>query len=142
VGSNVDGWCTKCKLVLAHTIEAAVGAEIIRVHCNTCNSKHAYRASPPGVKAELIKKPRAAKSSAAANKKLKAGMVKASDLGALMLNRNPASAKPYTVKGLFIQGDLLNHTLFGVGIVTLDKGDGKVEVLFETGAKTLVHARA
>ena len=42
VGDNIDGWCTRCKLVLTHTIEAVVGGKITRVHCNTCRGQHAY----------------------------------------------------------------------------------------------------
>src|SRR5262245_58672499 len=41
VGDYVDGWCTRCKLVLRHTIEAIAGGKISRVHCNTCQGQHA-----------------------------------------------------------------------------------------------------
>src|SRR5438876_4707928 len=47
-GGNVDSWCGKCKLVLAHTIEAMVGDKPVRVHCNTCKSQHSYKPNPPG----------------------------------------------------------------------------------------------
>src|SRR5262245_47418786 len=47
-GSTVDSWCTKCKLVLAHTVEAMVEGKITRVHCNTCRGQHAYRPEAPG----------------------------------------------------------------------------------------------
>ena len=46
-GSTVDSWCTKCKLVLAHTVEAMVEGKITRVHCNTCRGQHAYRPDAP-----------------------------------------------------------------------------------------------
>src|SRR5437868_8255247 len=47
-GGEVDSWCGKCKMVLAHTIEAMVGEKPARVHCNTCKSQHAYKAKAPG----------------------------------------------------------------------------------------------
>src|SRR5436190_4368870 len=48
LGGNIDSWCGKCKLVLAHTIEAMVGDKPARVHCNTCGSQHSYKPNPPG----------------------------------------------------------------------------------------------
>src|SRR5207253_4172029 len=33
VGKEIDGWCTRCKLVLTHTIEAVANGKITRVHC-------------------------------------------------------------------------------------------------------------
>src|SRR5213592_3205939 len=50
-GGNVDSWCGKCKLVLAHTIEAMVGEKPARVHCNTCNAQHTYKAQQPAAAA-------------------------------------------------------------------------------------------
>jgi hypothetical protein len=47
-GSEVDSWCTKCKLILAHTVEAMADGKITRVHCKTCRGQHAYRATAPG----------------------------------------------------------------------------------------------
>jgi hypothetical protein len=43
VGDNVDGYCTRCKIDLNHTIEALdAEGQIARVHCNTCGSQHNY----------------------------------------------------------------------------------------------------
>ena len=47
VGSNVDSWCGKCKLMLAHTVEAMVGAQPKRVNCNTCGA-HLGHVFPDG----------------------------------------------------------------------------------------------
>ena len=47
-GGNVDSWCGKCKLILAHTIEALVGDKPARVHCNTCKAQHSYKPYEPG----------------------------------------------------------------------------------------------
>src|SRR5438132_6192635 len=48
VGGSIDSWCGKCKMVLAHTIEAMVGEKPARVTCNTCKSQHTYKAQAPG----------------------------------------------------------------------------------------------
>jgi cytochrome c5 len=50
VGTNIDAWCTKCKLVLAHTIEAIAQDSIKRVSCNTCHGTHQYKSQAPGEK--------------------------------------------------------------------------------------------
>ena len=37
-GGEVDCFCTRCKMVLAHTILAMVGDRPARVKCNTCHT--------------------------------------------------------------------------------------------------------
>ena len=49
-------------------------------------------------------------------------------------------AKRYSPKDKYAAGDLVQHPNFGLGIATALK-DNKVEVLFEEGAKVLVHGR-
>jgi len=123
-GGTIDSWCGKCKMILAHTIEAMVGSKPVRVHCNTCQSQHAYKASEPG-KAT----PRAG--SAARPVRYKN----------LLSNSNPAEAKAYSPKDTYRAGDVLQHPMFGVGVTTAVKDVSKIEVLFEAGTKTLVHGR-
>lgn len=131
VGGNVDGWCTKCKLVLAHTIEVLVGSDIKRVCCNTCKGKHMHKAHPPGTKTASGKKP--ARFAAPA---------KPTSYAALLESHHDDQAVPYSFEAKFLMGTLLTHANFGVGIVMADKGGNKIEVLFPTGPKILVHARA
>lgn len=130
VGCDVDGWCTKCKLVLAHTIEVLVGSDIKRVCCNTCKGKHQYKAHPPGTKTASKKTPRFA------------AAPKATSYAALLESHHNDEAIDYSFQAKFLLGALLNHASFGVGIVTADRGGNKIEVLFPTGSKILVHARA
>src|SRR5438874_2877131 len=47
LGGTIDSWCGKCKMVLAHTIEAMVGDKPARVHCNTCQAQHTYKPKEP-----------------------------------------------------------------------------------------------
>lgn len=150
IGSNVDGWCTRCKLVLAHTVEAAVGETIKRVHCNTCHSKHTYRQYEPGTAPKVrttgasLGAKREAKpgSVRAARKKVGfPGVVRASDYDTLMKGRDLLMAARYSFRDRYGAGDVLTHIEFGIGVVTADKGSNKIEVLFQTGPKTLVHGR-
>ena len=43
-GSEIDAWCTKCRMDLMHRIVAMVQSAPKRVICLTCNSEHNYRA--------------------------------------------------------------------------------------------------
>jgi hypothetical protein len=134
-GGTVDSWCGKCKMMLAHTIEAMVGDKPARVNCNTCRSQHSYKANPPGessrptrVRAEGEKPVRQSKSGAKSYQ-------------SLLLAKNAAAAKTYSPTGTYEVGDVLDHHVFGRGIATAVRDGTKVEVLFESGSKTLIHSR-
>jgi len=149
VGGNIDGWCTRCKLILAHTIEAVVGDTIKRVHCNTCLSKHVYRAYEPGCAPKVMcSASLQSKASLPSNKKSSAkkktgvaGLVRASDFEAVMKGRDISLAKRYSFKDYYGTGDMVQHINFGLGIVTADKGANKIEVLFQEGPKVLIHGK-
>ena len=50
VGENIDAYCLKCKLVLAHLILFKVDGVVNRVQCKTCGAEHKYRETVPGAK--------------------------------------------------------------------------------------------
>jgi hypothetical protein len=138
IGSNVDSFCSKCKLTLAHTIEAVVEGAIKRVHCNTCKSKHAFRGD-----SSLKKATKSAKVGGSSPKrKGTSGLVRASDFVTLLKGRNPSNARQYSFSDRFQAGEVLSHNLFGIGVVTADKGADKIEVLFELGPRTLIHGKS
>jgi hypothetical protein len=136
VGTDVDGWCTRCKLILAHTIEATVGTKITRVHCNTCGSQHAYRSRPPGQRPQADGAPRGSRR---APRTTESATVQGYE--ALMRGRNAATARPYAAAERFVPAELISHPAFGVGLVTKVKEGNKIEVAFKDGPKVLVHAR-
>ncbi len=125
-GSTVDSWCGKCKMVLAHTVEAMVGDKPARVHCNTCDSQHNYKPNPPGT--------------AAGSTRTGTGKGRANKYQTLLKEKNTAG-KPYSPKDTYELGDVLEHPSFGRGIATAVKDGSKIEVLFETGSRLLVHGR-
>jgi hypothetical protein len=150
---DVDGWCTKCKLMLAHTIEAIAGGKITRVHCNTCRSQHAYRSRPPGTAAAGGATSGAARAAAhgptrsgtarRATRTTRAGKAapQAGDYPALMHGRDPSQARPYRLSEHFAAKDLIAHPTFGLGLVLSSKDGSKIEVLFPDGPKTLAQGR-
>jgi hypothetical protein len=123
IGGNIDSWCGKCKMMLAHTIEAMVGEKPARVSCNTCRSQHAFKAQPPGQGG--AKSPKRA----------------ANRYQSLLKAGESAVAKNYSPSSKYELGDVLEHPTFGRGVATAVKEGAKIEVLFETGSKTLVHGR-
>jgi len=135
VGGNVDSWCGKCGMMLAHTIEAMVEGKPARCHCNTCQSQHNYKPFAPG---EAPRQVRERESSGRTGPS--AGQAKASHYKDLMKGRELAMAKKYSPKDKYAPGDLVQHPNFGLGVATALK-DNKIEVLFEEGAKVLVHGR-
>ena len=136
-GSNIDSWCTKCKLVLAHTIEAVLGSLIKRVVCNTCKGKHQYKAHAPNAVVPSKTKYIAAKNTSKKSEQV----VKNSSYSKLIEERNNLEAINYSIKSKLIKGNLIKHQSFGLGVVIEDKEIYKIEVLFETGIKVLAHNR-
>lgn len=131
-GSNIDAWCTKCKLVLAHTIEAVAENVIKRVQCNTCRGKHQFKANVPGEKkVSLMVRPMSAPKSKS----------KANDYSKLLDGKDRSKAFGYNISRQFTKGDVINHATFGVGVVVDERDVTKIEVLFESGPKILIHAR-
>jgi hypothetical protein len=129
-GSIVDGWCTKCKLVLAHTVEAMVEGKITRVHCNTCNGQHAYRSKAPSVKA-----------AGGAKSKKADSPPKRSEYETLLRGRTGDKARTYATSERFAPGELIKHTSFGLGVVTGERDSVKIDVHFPDGPKVLLHGR-
>ncbi len=137
VGHDVDSWCTRCKLILAHTVEAMIGGKITRVHCNTCRSQHAYRPRPPGEPAAPSRADRPAVSRSA---RPTAAAARASEYATLLSGRDTSSARAYATADRFAPKELIVHPIFGLGIVMILKDRTKIDVLFQDGLKTLVHS--
>lgn len=135
-GGDVDSWCTKCKIMILHTIVAMVDDKPKKVQCNSCGSNHVYRADPPGTRRNATgKKTTRAKSASRA-------APKPDDYDTLMEGRDRSEARRYSPKLEFQKSELIIHPKFGLGIATMLKDQTKVEVLFPDGSKVLVHARA
>lgn len=141
VGKNVDSWCTRCRLVLAHTVESMVGTKITRVHCNTCRAQHAYRPHPPGTAAAVRQSRAGTATRTPGSPKSALAAPQAGQYDTLLKGRTAAAARRYSTSERFKAAELISHATFGLGVVTADKGAGKIEVLFPNGPKTLIHGR-
>jgi len=130
VGGDIDAWCSRCQLVLAHTIHAIVDGKIRRVHCNTCKQQHIFRAHGPGENAERR-----------ANSKVRPGARRVLGYEELLGGRSVRDARPYSTRERFEAGAVLAHPVFGLGVVTDTRDGRKIEVRFPEGARTLAQGR-
>lgn len=128
VGSEVDAYCTKCKLVLAHKVVAMATAKPRRVKCNTCGGEHNYRASKPAGKAAAKKK----STTKAAPRKTKQTWEE------IMQEASGKPHKAYSMSGSFGEGDWIEHSHFGLGCVQAFIPPNKISVRFADSTKTLI----
>jgi hypothetical protein len=136
-GSEVDSYCTKCKLDLNHRIISMDGDKVFKVECLTCRGHHRYRrpksAEPVArtVKravSERVPKPKAA------------DQLRKVWQDAIM-GRTAGDFVAYRIDQEFSAGQLVRHKKFGDGVVNEVVDPGKVEVLFEDGPRMLAQGR-
>lgn len=133
-GMEVDSRCLKCKLVTNHTIIAMVGDQIAKVQCNVCGSRHNFRPSAPAKTGRTSRRTVRKSASGSRQKADKAQLY----FEELMSGRDPAAAVPYDMNGLFQENDIVDHSHFGLGVVTATIPPNKIEVAFKEGSKILI----
>jgi hypothetical protein len=134
VGGEVDAFCTRCELTLAHTVHAVVAGRPVKVECNTCHGVHRYRG------ASSHAAPRAGGGGGAGRAQRARAEVVPFD--ALLAARRVGEARPYSVRRRYEVDDVLDHPTFGRGFVSGVRDGGKIEVTFRSDVKVLVHGRA
>jgi hypothetical protein len=151
-GGEIDAWCTKCRLDLTHRIIAMVGDTVKKVECKTCASHHLYR--PPKAErdrkaaARAVASPRAegkpaASGRGAGGERLTAAQRHERDVTAAwehaIAGRPSTAFKPYRITLVLSEGELIHHSKFGDGVVARVLDQGKVEILFKDGPRTMAH---
>lgn len=131
VGGEVDAFCTRCQLTLAHTVHAVVAGRPVKVECNTCHAVHRFR----GAVAGSSPRPRPGAGPARA----RAAVV---GFDELLASKNVAAARRYSPKQTYALDDVVDHPIFGRGFISSIRDGGKVEVTFRSDVKLLVHARS
>ena len=129
-GSDVDAYCTKCKMVLAHVVVVMDGAKPRRVKCHTCDNEHNYRAEKPVAKTAAKNEKPAKKPSTRKTRQSWEETMK------------EAASKPhkkYAMSGNFNEGDWIEHAKFGLGCVQVVVPPNKITVRFADSTKLLVY---
>jgi len=135
VGGEVDAFCTRCELKLAHTIHALVSGRPVKVECNTCHALHRFRDPLPGGGASG----RTAGARAARPARERPAVVPFDEL---LAAKKARAAQPYSPKKRFGVDDVIDHPIFGLGFVSGVRDGDKVEITFRSDVKILVHGRS
>jgi hypothetical protein len=142
-GSEIDAWCTKCRLDLGHRIVAMVLTKPKRVECQTCGSQHNYRAPKTLGSAKLVqgRTSRPPSSVPRVTAKARAEADRIHDWES-RVNGQPGNAfTRYSMERSYKEGELVSHRKFGDGFVVALRGGGKVEIMFRDGIRTLAQGQ-
>jgi len=129
VGKEIVTNCSKCKLELAHLI-VAMKDELTpyKVQCKTCKTTHSFKApKAAATKKKTTRKPRVS----AAEKILK--------IWEGAMSKSKEDPTPYSIRTKFEIGEILDHPKFGAGVVEKQIDNNKIEVVFQTEVKVLIH---
>ncbi len=129
VGAEVEAHCPKCKADTTHVVISKYEDEIRRVQCNPCGDVHGYR-KPTGEPEEEAPEPAPKKKAAKAKPTYEQVMAK---------NKKPPKA--YNISEYFKEMEILSHPKFGIGYITENIGDDKIEVTFQIDKRVLIHNR-
>jgi hypothetical protein len=133
VGGDTDAWCTRCKMLLGHTILAMVGTRAARVRCNTCQGEHNFKASAA--------EPKKGSWEPKVDRERRLAKPVVTSWEALLAKKDVSLARRYNLKERFETDDVLDHPVFGIGLVQEVNGD-KMRVAFKADTKLLVHGKA
>jgi hypothetical protein len=133
-GGDVDTFCNRCKLVLAHVIVAMENSRIVRVTCKTCKAEHAYKHEP----ATATRAPAARKATGTGRGR---AVSPATLYERAVQGHDLSQGQRYRITHNFAEGDVVDHVKFGLGLVTRELADSKIEVTFPEGVRVLVHSR-
>lgn len=147
-GSEIDAWCTKCRMDLGHRIVAMVAGAPKRVVCQTCGGEHAYRAPrssasvAPFVRRKDGEAPAAKRTAPAGVRAAQKAREEEERYGAWAqhtLGKTVDAFTRYSMDEKLAVGQLVLHPKFGEGYVEAVNEDAKVSVMFRDGRRTLAH---
>lgn len=134
VSSEIDAYCTKCRMVTNHRVVAIVDDMVKRVICLTCDGQHNFR-PPPGQKKPVAKTKRVQK-----GKKMTRTKEIAPTFTQWIELKESLSVepRPYVMAETYAPGEAIEHSKFGLGFVTKLAAQNKIEVMFDNTIKTLI----
>lgn len=125
---------------LGHTIISMNGSTPARVICRTCKSEHNFKAK------RGVKEPGAAATETTIRKKVGTARAKTAKPVSVevewntQMNDSSSPLVAYAADQTFKRGDRIGHPTFGEGIVQKTIHPNKIEILFRTDLKILVHS--
>jgi len=120
VSDLIRSHCTQCRKKTEHIIVTMAAEGPGKVLCKTCNKQQKYRPIPTTKKSVLDRRDAERK-----------------EWAALRPDMNRAEARDYSMSDGYKVKTLINHHVFGLGLVRKVIGSQKIEVLFEDGNKIM-----
>jgi hypothetical protein len=139
VGKNVDAFCSRCQLILAHIVLYEVGGLVRGVKCKTCGAEHRYHGSPLEKRRVVPAVRRSGAGSAAQRRTVRPADLRQWEARNAVMQPN-AVIWEYNLRERYEKGDVINHSSFGRGFVESITADG-MEVLFREGRKRMAMNR-
>ncbi len=156
-GDRVESRCTRCKDLMGHIIVTMVDSEILKVECCACKSIHKYYpVKKKEEKKEKTLRVRAGqeRSSAVKEKNARTGQVRekgseektkriSKSLAEIQenwknaINSSTLNPIPYNMNVEVNLDSVVEHSIFGIGIVTEIFPPDKADFLFSEGVKSL-----
>jgi hypothetical protein len=135
VGKNIDAFCSRCQLTLAHIVLYEVGGAVHGVKCKTCGSEHRYRGPKPEKRREVPAERRPGREPYKMQKTVRP---MDSRLWEQRSASTPADAVVWDYKWTenYEKGDVIAHPQFGRGFVEKVSSDS-MEVIFREGRKQM-----
>lgn len=139
VGKNIDAFCSRCQLTLAHIVLYEVAGQVRAVKCKTCGAEHRYHGPAPEKRRSV---PAVRRVGAGPAPRTRA--VRPSD--ARQWEARNSALPPdvvvwdYRMTERYEKGDVIAHPSFGRGFVESTTADG-MEVLFGEGRKRMAMNR-
>lgn len=139
VGDQLEARCTKCREVTNHTLIALVDERPVRVSCNTCSGEHIYQAPRDArkIKGATVAPAAPRKKAAGGRGKPDPRTAERAEWETLRTKIENNRAIDYAMDGQFKLNSIINHPIFGLGLVQQVTGAKKIGVLFQDGRKVL-----
>jgi len=129
LGKEVLSYCGKCKQPTNHIVTSLnKKGGVNKCECQTCKAVHKYRDPDKPVKTRAKKTTK------------QAGVSPATAWKEAMSDTEGAPV-PYEMSAIFEKGDVIEHPMFGRGVVEELIDDNKIKVIFEESEKLMAHNR-
>ncbi len=144
VGGDIDAFCSRCDLDLAHTVVAIHNGKPVQTKCNTCGAFHKYRrakAADSGVRPRVARTRGDGRDGASRPKRETSSLGWKRQWDAQMREVDNRAIAIYRPSASFDKESVLQHPRFGVGVVQQILTPQKMSVLFRDGPRTLLMNR-
>ncbi len=138
VAKSVYVNCTKCNVDRYHRVIAHTSDSSAKVECEVCKKKRVYKLESP--KPASVSKSASAKSKTGGASRTSSKQSYSAKFDSIKEQMEAANAVPYSIKTKFEHRQVIKHPSFGLGLV-LNVQTDRIEVMFETEVKNLVHNR-